>query len=237
MGFLGGGGGGGKSESGNHAWGAIERIYKPMAERGVGGFNMMGNVLGLGGPGASSQALDDYYNSSGGKFLLDQGLDGLTSRFAAQGLSKSGAAQKGMEQYRQDLASTKLDNYLGHLGQYSQLGLGAGGLMANAGQFSKSSGQGGGGGGLGSIIGSVISTLPFILPSDEALKENIVDLGFDMGGVPAISFTYRDGFDLPQGSFVGVRAQDAERLRPDALGPRWKGFLTVNYSKLKEPAR
>ncbi len=229
MGFL-GGGGDQEQESGNKAYGWIKDAYAPQVGAGVGGVNMLGNVLGIGGPGASAQAMDDYWNSSGGKFLLDQGLDGLTSKYSALGLRKSGAAMKGMENYRQDLASTKLDNYLSHLGQLGQLGLGAGGLITNAGQYSKGSGSGGGGG-LGSLIGAFASAAPFIF-SDERLKDDITDLDHDIGGVPAIAFNYRDGFGLPEGRFVGVRAQDVARLRPDALGPTIKGYLTVNYGRL-----
>ena len=152
IGFLGGGGGGQKTESGNKAYGFIKDTYAPMAQKGVGGFNAFGDILGLGAPGAGAEALDNYWNSSGGQFLLDQGLDGLTSRYASQGLSRSGAAMKGMEQYRQGLASTKLDNYLGHLGQYSQLGLGAGGLITSAGQYSKGKQTKGIGGLLGGLL-------------------------------------------------------------------------------------
>jgi hypothetical protein len=101
----------------------------------------MGNILGLGGPGQMGQALNNYWNSAGGQFQLNQGLDGLTNRYAALGLSDSGAAMKAMENYRQGLASTYLDNYMNHLGQLGQLGLGAGGLITNAGQFSNSNYQ------------------------------------------------------------------------------------------------
>jgi hypothetical protein len=69
---------------------------------------------------------------------------------------------KAMENYRQGLASTYLDNYMNHLGQLGQLGLGAGGLITNAGQFSNSnyqSNQSGNSdtGGLGKALGGLLS--------------------------------------------------------------------------------
>lgn len=227
MGFL-GGGGSGNAKSGNHAWGAIERIYKPMAEKGVGGFNAFGDILGLGAPGAGSQALDDYYNSSGGKFLLDQGLDGLTNKFTQLGLSKSGPAMKGMETFRQDLASTKLDNYLGHLAQYSGMGLGAGGLMANAGQYSKGTGQTQG---LGGLIGQLAVGLA--AGCDRRLKRDIVLVG-KRDGIPEYDFTYRQDtpLNLPTGRFRGVMADDVAKVRPEALGPVIHGFATISDPSL-----
>jgi hypothetical protein len=96
----------------------------------------------LSGDSAKSKAaLDNWWNSSGGQFQLNQGLDALTSKFASQGLYKSGAAAKAMEQYRSDLASTKLNEYLQNLFGIGKLGLGGGSLVTDAGQYSKGKGS------------------------------------------------------------------------------------------------
>lgn len=158
MSFL-SGGSKSKSESGNKAYGWTKDTYGGMASGGVDGFNALGNILGLGGSGAHDGAMQDYWDSSGGQFLLNQGLGDLNGKFASMGLSKSGSAMKAMEGYRQDLASTKLDNYLSRLSELSKLGLGAGGLIVDAGQYSKSKGSGGGGGLLGSLLGSSLTSL------------------------------------------------------------------------------
>lgn len=226
MGFL--GGGGQKNSSGNHAYDYIQGTYAPQAQGGVAGFNMLGNLLGIGGPGQSQQALQNYWDSTGGKFLLNQGLDAVNGKYASMGLSRSGSAMKALENYRQDLASTKLDDYMNHLGQLSQLGTGAGNLITNAGQWTKGKNGGGAGGLIGGILGGILS--------DERAKENIVDLPHPIGGVPAISFTYRKDMGLPEGRFIGVRAQDVAKIRPDALGAPVNGYLTVNYEKLGRAA-
>lgn len=250
------GGGKPKSKSGNHAWNEIETYFQPTLGYTSSAGNQIASILGVGPPtigdkigkyssgdgttygsggggggGNALGGLQNYFNSSGGQFLLNQGLDSLTNKFSAMGLSRSGAAMKGMEQFRQDLVSTKLDNYLGQLNDLARIGLGSGGLMSSAGAYSKGEGQGGGG--LGSILGSALGAIAM---SDVALKDNVVDLPLSIGGVPAISFTYRDGFGLPKGRFVGVRAQDVAKLRPDALGPTVKGFLSVNYDQLRSAA-
>jgi hypothetical protein len=146
-----------KSESGNNAYPFIMDNYgQSGADAFNGGTNMLGNILGAGGdPNSGSTALNNYFNSAGGKFQLGEGLDALTSKFAAMGLSKSGAAMKGMEQYRQGLASTYLNNYLGQLGDYAKLGLGAGGLVSSSGQYSKGSDKSSPG--IGGLVGSLLT--------------------------------------------------------------------------------
>lgn len=145
-----------KKEEGNHAYDFIKGNYgQTGADAFSGGTNMLGNILGIGGdPAAGAAALDNYWKSAGGQFQLDQGLDGLTSKYAALGLSKSGAAMKGMETFRQGLASTYLNNYLGHVSDYSKLGLGAGGLVSSAGQYGKGTGATKG---YGDLIGTLFS--------------------------------------------------------------------------------
>lgn len=231
---MGGGGGGGKS--GNHAWDEIKDTYYPMAQKGVGGYNALGNLLGLGGSGAHSQAINDYWNSTGGKFQLEQGLDAVTSKMSAAGLRQSGAYGKAMEQYRQGLASTYADNFLGKLLQYSQLGLGAGNLMANAGQYSKGQGAGGGLGGILGGVGGLLSGIGAL--SSRRAKDGIVVLGpwDDRGdGLEKVEFHYRS--DPTKTRYVGVIAEDVERLRPWAFIPNFIGDLPgVNYAKLSEAA-
>lgn len=146
--------GGQKSSSKNVAYPWISQNFgDSWAQPATGSVNMLGNVLGLNGPGAGQQALQDYYNSTGGQFLMNQGVSNLTDKFGKLGLLRSGSFGKALEGYRQNLASTKLDNYLGQLGNLAKLGLGAGGLVAEAGQTSKGSS----GGGIGSLLGSALT--------------------------------------------------------------------------------
>jgi hypothetical protein len=52
-----------------------------------------------------------------------------------------------------------MDNYLGHLSNMQRMALGAGELITTAGQYNKGGTQGGAG---PALIGSALSTLPFI---------------------------------------------------------------------------
>lgn len=229
MGSMGGGGGG---KSGNKNLDEINDIYEPMAQQGAGGFNMLGNLLGMGGAGASQEALQNYWDSSGGQFLLNQGLGDVNDKFHALGLGRSGAAMKAMEGYRQELASTKLDNYLGHLGRYSQLGLGAGGLMAQAGQYSKGAGGGAGGvlGGIGGLL-SGLAAFPGISAREAKVKiERIGDWDGRGDGLGKYRFAYKWE---PDTMLEGVMADEVAALRPKALGPIVRGYQSVNYAALE----
>src|ERR1051325_5824533 len=128
-----------KSESGNLAypW-AMQNFGSSSAGAFNGGLGAIASILGLGGdPGAGKAALDNWWNSSGGKFLLDQGTDAINSNFYARGLGQSGAAMKALEGYRQNLADTKLNEVLQNMFGLSKLGLGGAGLVTDAGQYSK----------------------------------------------------------------------------------------------------
>lgn len=137
------------SESGNHAWDTLKGSLSPaLGYVGQAG-GLASNVLN-GGPGG-------FADSGGMKFLLDQGTNQVNSNFYSRGLGQSGAAMKGLEKYRHGLASTYLNQYMDQVFNLGKLGLGAGGVLADAGRWSKSQGKGSSGkdGILGDIIGAV----------------------------------------------------------------------------------
>lgn len=80
---------------------------------------------------------------------------------------------------------------------------------------------------LGSILGAAGVAASFI-PSDRRLKTDIRRIGETDDGLGVFSYRYK-GTDAPQ---VGVMAQEVAKKKPSALGPKVKGYLTVNYDKL-----
>jgi hypothetical protein len=86
---------------------------------------------------ASKAALDNFWKSTGGDFLLKQGTDQINANMYSRGLGNPGADMKGLEDYRQGLASTKLNDLLQNYFGLAKLGLGAGSLVTDAGQYSK----------------------------------------------------------------------------------------------------
>jgi hypothetical protein len=89
-------------------------------------------------------------------------------------------------------------------------------------------------GGWGTAIASgVASALPFVLSEPEA-KTNIKLLRREPDGLGWYEFAYKREPDV---MLQGVMADEVEKLRPHALGPRLEnGWRTVNYAKLSEAA-
>lgn len=136
-----------ESKSGNNAWSEIKSAFTPALNYLTQGGDQAWNIL-KGGP-------QGFADSGGFNFLMDQGTNAVNSNFYARGLGESGAAMKGLEKYRYGLASTYLNQYMQQLNDFSKLGIGAGGIMSSAGQYSKGQQKSGKDGILGDIIGAV----------------------------------------------------------------------------------
>lgn len=229
------------TESGNKFADQINTQFSPWAQQGMAssgqGMGQVANVLGLNGPDSTSGALNDWWGSSGGKFLMGQGMDQILGNRASGGLLRSGGTSKALENYRSGLASTKLNEYLGNLLNFNQQGiqqaLGAGGLVTSAGQYSKgqstssetSTGSGSSStGGLGKAVGGILGAIF----SDRRLKADIVKLGEYPDGLGR----YRYRYLWEDAAREGVMADEVATLRPWALGPVRGGYATVNYSAL-----
>lgn len=248
-----------ESESGNHAWNEIETYFQPGLGYFTSGGNAIGSLLGVGPPtlgdkvgeytpdnnapyatggsggggGGSAQqsALSNWANSGGMKFLMDTMQKGVTSSKAAQGLLGSGSFGTALQDRAFGLGSTYLNQYMDNLFKFSNLGLGAGSLMANAGQWSK--GQGPTQGGMGKqLIPMLASAGLTAAASDPALKENVELVGHDNDNIPVYEFNYRQDtpLDLPQGRFRGYMADTLLVSRPEVVTKK-DGFLMVTDKK------
>ncbi len=185
-----------------------------------------------GGAADGEGAFQNYLDSTGYNFIKDEAMDGLTNAYAGRGILRSGAAGKAFQDRAANIGRTYFDNYLGHLQKQSGLGLGAGGLIGNAGQWSKGTG---GTAGTGGIFGAIAQVAPYIaMASEPCLKENIEYVGTRPDGLDVYDFDYRRDLEpwLPEGRFRGVMVDQVEAIRPDALGPIIKGYRTVNYERL-----
>lgn len=119
------------ASSGNVNNGAITGALNPaMGYVGQAG-NLMSSLLG-----GNQTALNNFANSGGMQFLEDQGQKMVTSSMAAKGLLNSGGYGQALEQYGQNLGSTYLNQYLQDVNNLGQLGLGAAGVVSDAGKTS-----------------------------------------------------------------------------------------------------
>jgi hypothetical protein len=80
----------------------------------------------------TTNGFNNYLNSTGYKFNLQQGTDAIASQAATAGLLNSGGTAKGLMKYGQDLGGQYFNNYLGQLGGVAQAGQAAIFAPANA---------------------------------------------------------------------------------------------------------
>jgi hypothetical protein len=173
--------------------------------------------------GGAQAGYRNYLENAGYKPAMRQLSQSITGQMAGSGLLRSGSTLKALQTRGTELNQGMFNNFLQQLAGLSGLGLQAGGLVTNAGQRST--------GGSPSTIGSIASTIGGIaslFPSDRRLKHSIRKLGELADGLGIYLFSYLG--DTKQ--YRGVMADEVERLRPWALGPKVAGYSTVNYGAL-----
>ena len=101
---------------------------QPYTSAGTSALTAQQNLLGLNGAagtGAQQQAFDNFNNSTGYQFGLNQGLNAINSNAYANGNADSGATLKALQDRGSQLANQQFNQY------YSDLnGLGSQGLSA-----------------------------------------------------------------------------------------------------------
>lgn len=111
-------------------------ILSPYVNRGNAAGNAFNELLGLGAAAAPSaaSAFDQYRNSTGYQFRVDEGNKAINQGYAARGQLESGAAMKALQARGQNLATDDFKDYLGLLGNQQGVGLSAGSALAGVGQ-------------------------------------------------------------------------------------------------------
>lgn len=84
----------------------------------------------------AGSALNNWANSAGMQFVLDQGQKAISGASAGNGTFDSGATGKALTQYGQNLGNTYLNDYMNHLLDYAKLGLGSASALSGAGGVS-----------------------------------------------------------------------------------------------------
>jgi hypothetical protein len=84
--------------------------------------------------GSAQSALNNFANSAGMQFQLQQGTNALNNLYAARGMIQSGAAMKGISNYAQDTALNRyFMPYMGLLSGQQNVGAQAGSAVAGVG--------------------------------------------------------------------------------------------------------
>lgn len=126
-------------------YGKNEGYLSPFVQAGMPATQRVNALLGLAGDTAQDEAFGGFQrflDKGDYAFNLDRGLNQINAGYAGAGTLKSGAAMKGIEDYRQGLNQQYLGQYMGALGNQQGLGLSAGSALAGVGQgYADSVGQ------------------------------------------------------------------------------------------------
>jgi hypothetical protein len=84
--------------------------------------------------------------------------------------------------------------------------------------------------GLGGNLGAAY----MMMPSDVRIKENIKQVGAMANGLPVYEYEYKPEYKhlVGSGKFIGVMAQDVEKVMPEAVVEHPDGYKMVNYGAL-----
>lgn len=217
------------SSSENVNNGLITSAYGGQMGQGTGATNYLSSLLtGQGDTSAANAGYQNYLQNAGYAPAMRQLSQGIVGQGAASGLLRSGTTDKALQSRGADLNSQYFNNYLQQLSGLSGLGLQAGGLVANTGQKSTGTSNGGG----PSTVGSIASTVGGLASifSDRRLKTAIRKVGEFADGLGIYTFRYHGHKQTVR----GVMADEIAKLRPWALGPIVAGFMTVDYSRLSD---
>lgn len=191
-----------------------------------------------------NQNLSNMLNANQG--LLQAGQFGVDALSGAQGLASTGAGQGLMaggvfqDQTQRELDANKLQfdeglanrlAVLQNLTGNTQSGQGfksVAGVTPGATSASTASQ-------LGGLMAGASKILPFMGFSDIRMKENIKKVGKLSSGLPVYSFEYKPEFkDIAgHGEFIGVIAQEAEQVFPEAVLVADNGYKMVDYGKVR----
>lgn len=213
------------SLSTNQAYPQINTQFSPLFQYANTGAADIQRFLG-----GDASGFNNFMDASGFDFERDRGETSITSMLGSKGLRNSGAALKRLTEFNTGIRNQYANNYLERLFGLSNLGMGAGQLVAGAGQQSQSQSTGSSSSksyeGIGKFIGQVAAGAA---ASDMRLKDNIKKIGKLDNGLNVYNYNYIGDDKL----WIGVMAQEVELIQPEALGPRTAdGYMTVNYDKI-----
>lgn len=105
----------------------------PYIDRGSAADQRIAAFLGLGDDDeAAHRAFQDFLDSSGYRFQVDQGTRAVTASKAAAGMLNSGSTLKALQTYGQNTARSYLGNYLDQLGNVANRGAGSASALSGA---------------------------------------------------------------------------------------------------------
>lgn len=115
-------------------YGQNKATLDPYVQSGIKPNALLAGGMGYGDTGAYRDAFRTFIDNSDYAFQFGQGADRVNSGYAGAGVLRSGAAMKGMEDYRQNLQAGYRGEFNNLLANQQAVGLGAGSALAGVGQ-------------------------------------------------------------------------------------------------------
>jgi hypothetical protein len=209
-----------------------QEMMSPFIQSGVNNTNFLNQALT--GSGAEQEsAFQRWLDSGDYKFAQSAGLDAINSNAAAKGLLKSGATLKATTDFGQKLGMGYRDNWMNKIMGMASQGQNAAGQMVGANQTSAgmygnmqmnraaNKAQG-----FNNFLDFGMGVAKFA--SDRRLKTAIRKVGEFADGLGIYTYRYIVGGP----TMTGVMADEVARLRPQALGPAFGPYQTVDYGNL-----
>lgn len=99
----------------------IQGLYQPLSQLGQQGAGLYADAMGLNGADGAARAQGAFTTGPGYQFNMDQGLQALERRAAAQGRMQSGQTGLDTLTFAQGLAGQEYNNWLGGLSGYNDM--------------------------------------------------------------------------------------------------------------------
>lgn len=149
-------GGSSKSSSGNQAFPYLQGALGGTVGQGGAAGSQIADMLGLNGGASQSQGFNNWKNSTGYQFGMDQGMQAITGGAASKGLLNSGSTAKALNTYGQNYADSKYGDYMSQLQGLLGAGNQSAGIIGDAGKVTAST-QSPTSGGLGGMLGTLLA--------------------------------------------------------------------------------
>jgi hypothetical protein len=115
-------------------YGQNKDTLNPYVQRGNAAGNALNSMLGIGDPNIGRNAFKGFIENSDYGFQFGEGANKVNSGYAGAGTLQSGAAMKGLEDYRQNLQAGYRGEFNQLLGNQQGVGLAGGSALAGVGQ-------------------------------------------------------------------------------------------------------
>ena len=112
---------------------AMQALLQPYVTAGTGALQSQGNLIGLGGAGAQSQAIQGLAGGAEMQALQQQGENALLQNASATGGLRGGNIQGALAQFRPQMLSQLINQQYNRLGGIAQMGQASAAGVGNAG--------------------------------------------------------------------------------------------------------